>query len=127
MANKESQIFSESNKVEEKKRGTYSKEELLTNPVLKRIEDKRKRLADTVNKANFFAFSTLVLDFQDKLVERMGCAEKDLRKCAAWHVLNSSNIVDPAVIEAIDFEGDNSVEKFLDDQLAKVEEDKKEK
>ncbi|MEK7173033.1 MAG: hypothetical protein AAB723_00680 [Patescibacteria group bacterium] len=105
---------------------TYGEAELLANPNLVRIREKRNNLFEALyNKHNStLIFNDLMLAFIDKSLEKKYTKDQ-LREYAAFHIFISSG-ADFSKMKTNLPRGD-SVEEFLDDQLAKIEEDKKEK
>ena len=70
-----------------------------------------------MNEIDHLAFNELALDFVEKSSGKY--TRKQLGEYGAFHILINSGVNFGEL--KIDLPGDDSVEKFIDDQLAKIE------
>lgn len=69
--------------------------------------------------------SAACFNFAERLRKNYG-GQEECKKYASFQII-ASGTFDLEDIKGFDFPGEDSIEKFIDDQLAKIEKDKKEK
>ena len=92
-------------------------EEIKENENLKKVFELREALW---RKIGAVAFNDVMFEFKDLLKEK-GVSEEEAQKYYFYHIFKGSRVGD-AKPPLLDFEGDLSIKRFLEDQLTKVEE-----
>ena len=92
---------------------TYGEKELLANPDLVRIREKKGLLAKEIGDMPFY---NLMMDFYNELLKKY--SRNELQSYGAFHILIDSGVNFGEM--KTDLPGDDSIEKFLDEQLAKI-------
>jgi len=71
----------------------------------------KKYLPSLANEENFLEVHQQVVDFYEKLIKKYGY--KEVIKRQLFHILAGSSGIDHSICPEFDFEGEDSIEKFI--------------